>query len=60
MLSIKLGTTFKNLLFIFCDFIKHPIISIISDNTSKATRKIKTILKVVYKVKDIIFSKSLI
>lgn len=55
----KLGVTNKNFDFIFCDFIKHPIASIINDNISKLTNTIKVILKAINRVDETIFSKLL-
>ena len=53
----KLGTAIKNLDFIFCDFIKHPIARNIKDNISKTTRTIDITLKLIKKMIDITFSK---
>ena len=36
---IKLGTVIKNFDFIFCDFIKHPIASIIRENIRLIVKK---------------------
>ena len=51
----KLGTAIKNFDFSFCDFIKHPIASKISDNISKLTNIIKVILKTINRVDETIF-----
>ncbi len=53
----KLGTAIKNLDFSFCDFIKHPIASKISDRISKQTNIIKVILKAMNRIDETIFSK---
>ena len=53
----KLGTTFKNFDFIFCDFIKHPIASIIKENINNPTRITKITLKPTKKMEDTIFVK---
>ena len=52
---IKLGTVIKNFDFIFCDFIKHPIASIINENNNDIVRNIKIILKLAKKMEDTIF-----
>lgn len=57
VISIREGTTFKNFDFIFCDFIKHPNASIISDNTIPATSIITIILKLAKKMEDTILLK---
>lgn len=54
---IKIGTTFKNLLFIFCDFIKHPIANKIKDNIKITIRLAKIAIKPIKKIEDTIFSK---
>lgn len=58
--SNKQGTVIKNFDFIFCDFIKHPIASIIKEKISKDTSKITIPLKLTKKMEDTIFSKLLI
>lgn len=57
MVITKIGTTFKNLLFIFCDFIKQPIANIISDNIKIDVRLIKIAINPTRKTEDTIFSK---
>ena len=52
----NVGTAIKNFDLIFCDFIKHPIASIINDNISKITSMINIILKLTKKMEDTIFS----
>ena len=52
-----LGTTTKNFDFIFCDFIKQPIISSTSDNISNTTHIINITLKLIKKMNTIVFSK---
>ena len=56
-LSLMEGITIKNFDFSFCDFIKHPIASIINDNINKMTNTIKVILKTINRVDETIFSK---
>ena len=51
----KLGTTIKNFDFIFCDFIKHPIASIIKDNISNIVSSITITLKLTKKMEDTMF-----
>ena len=58
--QIKLGTTIKNFDFIFCDFIKHPIPSIISEKISNIVRNITIHLKLINSMLDIVFSKLVI
>lgn len=53
--SNKLGATIKNFDFIFCDFIKHPIASIIKENTSNIVSVITITLKLTKKMEDITF-----
>ena len=55
--SNKLGTTTKNFDFIFCDFIKHPIASIIKEKISNIVRNITITLKLTNKIEDTICSK---
>ena len=57
VISIREGTTFKNFDFIFCDFIKHPIASIIKENINNPTRITKITLKPTKKMEDTIFVK---
>ena len=49
---IKLGTITKNFDFIVCDFIRHPIASIIKDNISNIVRIIMITLKPTKKMYD--------
>ena len=53
----KLGTTIKNFDFIFCDFIKHPIASIIKEIISIIVSNTIITLKLTKKMEDITFSK---
>lgn len=53
----KLGITIKNFDFIFCDFIKHPIASIIKDIISIIASIIIITLKLTKKMEDTMFSK---
>ena len=53
----KLGTTNRNLDFIFCDFIKHPMASIIKENISNIVSIINIILKPPNRMEDAILSK---
>ena len=52
----RLGTTNRNLDFIFCDFIKHPIASIIKDKISNTARIITITLNPTNRMVDNIFS----
>lgn len=45
----------KNFDFIFCDFIKHPIASIIKDNISNIVSSITITLKLTKKMEDTMF-----
>ena len=54
---IKLGTAIKNFDFIFCDFIKHPIASIIRENIRLIVKKISINLKLAKKMENNTFSK---
>ena len=54
---IKLGTVIKNFDFIFCDFIKHPIASIIKENIKLIVKKISINLKLAKKMENKTFSK---
>lgn len=47
----------KNFDFIFCDFIKHPIASIIRDNIREVVSITNIILKLAKKMKDTMFWK---
>ena len=53
----KLGTTIKNFDFSFCDFIKHPIASIIKEIISIIVSNTIITLKLTKKMEDITFSK---
>ncbi len=53
----KLGTTNRNLDFIFCDFIKHPMASIMKENISNIVSIITIILKPPNRMEDAILSK---
>ena len=54
---IKLGTVIKNFDFIFCDFINHPIASIIRENIRLIVKKISINLKLAKKMENNTFSK---
>lgn len=51
----KQSVEVKNFDFIFCDFIKHPIESIISENINNDTSIINITLKPTKKMEDTIF-----
>ena len=51
----KLGATLINLDLIFCDFIKHPIASIISAKISNIVRTTTITIKLVNRMVDNIF-----
>ena len=55
-----IGTTFKNLLFIFCDLIRQPIANITKEDIKINVILARITIKLIKKIEDIIFSKLLI